>query len=64
MNSIIIKRWKEDGLEKVGFIDEDGEFHMLFGLAKDWNPKVLSIIDIEKATIEEYTLKDVLEEIK
>lgn len=39
----IIKRWKEDNMEKVGFFDELGKFHILFGLAKDFQDKTIRI---------------------
>jgi len=46
-NKIIIKRWKEDDMEKIGFYDESGGFHMLFGIAKDWMPQHIKVINIQ-----------------
>lgn len=41
-NKIIIKRWNEDDMEKVGFFDESGNFHMLKGIAKDFRKPELN----------------------
>jgi len=57
-NKIIIKRWKEDGMNKVGFYDREGNFHMLLGLAKDWERDTIQAIDLITGNITKYKLHE------
>jgi len=58
MTKIIIKRWKEDGMEKVGFYDINGTFHMLLGLAKDWCKDTITVLNLDTGNIIKYKLEE------
>ncbi len=58
MTKLIIKRWKEDGIEKVGFYDHEGKFHMLFGLAKDWERDVIRVLDLKTGDWTKFKLQE------
>lgn len=59
-NKIIIKKWNEDDMEKVGFFDESGNFHMLKGLAKDFRKPCIKVINVENGDYAEILVEDLI----
>lgn len=57
-NKLIIVKWNEDDIQKIGFYDEEGKFHMLFGLAKDWQRKSINVLDLITGTFTYYELEE------
>ena len=56
--SYILKKWKEDNMEKIGFYDEQGKFHLLHALARDWKEPTIKIINIENGDYAEIKLEE------
>lgn len=47
-------------MEKVGFFDESGNFHMLKGLAKDFRKPCIKVINVENGDYAEILVEDLI----